>query len=65
MSEWISIYDSVPEIDQRFHAYHYSGPHWDHGAFVGSGWDEKSIAESLKVRGYSHWMPLPSPPEDV
>jgi hypothetical protein len=62
--EWISIDDAVPELEQRHDAWHYSGRDANHGAFVGH-WSKDDIYQTMKVRGYSHWMVLPDKPNET
>jgi hypothetical protein len=61
-SQWISVADEVPKIGQNYDGYHYSGRHANCGAFIGTAWDEKSIRETMQIKGYSHWMQLPTCP---
>ena len=60
-SRWISINDELPAIGQQYHAYHYSGIEYNHGAFTGS-WDDDFRRDCMKTQGYSHWTPLHEPP---
>lgn len=64
MSEWISIEDDLPPIGDNFHGAHYSGVHWNCGAFIGS-WDDDFRREVMKLRGYSHWMHLQKHPNET
>ena len=67
MSEWISVKDKLPEEDlgacivydgfKVQHADHYI----IHGEHI---WQTPDCYESEEIRGVTHWMPLPEPPEE-
>lgn len=63
-TQWISVEDEVPEIGQSFDAWNIRGERFpDHGAYVGHGWDKQGIKENMLIHSFTHWMPLPTPPE--
>ena len=61
-SYWISVDDDLPPLGENYHGAHYSGIHWNCGAFTGT-WDDDFRRSSMKAKGYTHWMPLPKPPK--
>jgi len=73
MSEWISVEDRLPEIDQRVLLGHYYNNEW---CWIASGVQEEGgcwidfddeLFEIVKPNAgcfetLTHWMPLPEPP---
>ena len=77
MSEWISVKDRLPELDQKVLVVSATYPNKINGAvrrFEDIGWYwEQHHSGDLNDDGnyefdddytYTHWMPLPEPPED-
>ena len=61
-SEWISVDDDLPPLGENYHGAHYSGIHWNCGAFTGT-WDDDFRRSSMKAKGYTHWKSLSTPPK--
>ena len=65
MSEWISVEDRLPDIDDCVLAYFCGG---DGIVIVGVSSHVRACMAcdeySPYLSGISHWMPLPTPPED-
>lgn len=62
-SGWRAVaIDCMPEIDQRFDAWVNGRREPDCGAYVGRGWSKEDQYENMRIKGITHWMPLPSPP---
>jgi hypothetical protein len=66
MSEWISVKDSLPPMDAVFDVWdsYHNCRIANHGPFTGR-WDDNFRLETLLIRGYTHWMPLPEPPKSA
>ena len=64
---WISVKDRLPEEDMGA-CIVYDGfrvQHADHLIIDGEHiWSTPDCYESEEIRGVTHWMPLPKPPED-
>lgn len=61
MCQWISIFDELPVLGQRYDAWHYSGREANHGAYVGN-WSEEDQRENMRLKGTLYWMALPEKP---
>lgn len=74
MSEWISVEDRLPEINQavaminikRFENTHFDRNIYDCG-YLSEWGSHKSWSirgeRSCEISAYTHWMPLPPPPQ--
>lgn len=64
MSEWISVRERLPEPFTPVIVYRRGksgGPMVEQGCYTVNGWWK---VYSSRIKSVTHWMPLPSPPED-
>src|ERR1700743_1711789 len=62
---WLKLsMDCMPAIDQRFDGWLRGKRHADCGAYVGT-WSKTDQYETMRVKGFTHWMPIPEGPESV
>ncbi len=59
MSEWISVKDRLPSTIGHYIAYSPGMITW---VFFSS--NKKWCFDNTFLKGVTHWMPLPKPPED-
>ena len=61
--EWISVEEKLPPMNERFDVWdkYHECRLADHGAFVGQ-WDDDFRKDTMLIKGYTHWMPIPPPP---
>lgn len=58
MMEWIRVKDRLPEYNTYFIGYSKNSKYMDIVGYVGITWDELNY-----YNDFSHWMPLPEPPQ--
>lgn len=59
MSEWVSVDDGLPDVDELVHVFDdRTGEYW-HLRWTGEYWTTKEWPCGLAP---SHWQPLPPPP---
>ena len=63
MNEWIPIDERVPERETTFDAWHRGSRLSNCGGYFGH-WTDHDIRENMRIKEYTHWMPLPEPPEE-
>ena len=61
MSEWISVKDRLPKLNQEILGYEKDIVYW--GFYSQFGFLD--TLEECERKETTHWMPLPNPPQEV